>query len=346
MRKALKPVIDIGIGIVLEMTISAGYLEWFKPYLPIAWLLIATHLTWEILHYDTVLGLAKWLWVRFGGRGRMVSYIAVGILGAAIFVIYWWGIQKIFAKRAATESSESKSSADEARSSQPSTKTPSFIFVFGAPLGDDDSSSWIMMIKHYAPNPAYNCDIIFYDNDRKNIEHQWLVGHPNSPYPPPGLAGESQKRISVAEAGPEGSSGSFTWNPLNPNSQHYTVSISCRDGVFAEKWEVTRVDGILRSMIAIEHGPQWIKNNPNLSPVVFRCVDPEFVTASLATELPKSSPGKVVHPGWKPKHRFEVPAAIIDPNGNVQVVSGVKLPDGSTLTDFGCWNILTRHFGD
>jgi hypothetical protein len=225
-------------------------------------------------------------------------------------------------------------------------KTPSLVFVFGAPLGDNDSAQWIMMLKHYGPNLAYNCDINFYDDDRKNIEHEWLVKHPNSPYPPAGLAGESQKRIHIPEAGPEGSLGSFSWNPLDPDSQHYTVSIDCRDGVFVEKWEVTRVNGILRSAITIEHGPQWIEKNPGIESVVFRYQDPEFVRTSLATEMPKVSKGKVVHPGWKPMHRFEVPAAIIDSNGNVQILSGVTLPDGSTLTDFGSWNILSRHFGD
>jgi len=223
---------------------------------------------------------------------------------------------------------------------------PSFLFVFGSPLGDNDSASWVMLLKHYGPGPAYNCDIGFSDDDRKNIEHEWLVRHPHSPYPPPGLAGESQKHIHIAEASPEGAAGSFTWNPLDPNSQHYTVSISCRDGVFVEKWEVTRVDGVLRSRITIEHGPQWIKNNPHLEPVVFRYEDPEFVRTALAAEMPEASKGKAVHPGWKPLHRFDVPAAIIDPNGNVQVISGVKLPDGSTQTDFGSWNILMRHFGD
>jgi hypothetical protein len=40
-----------------------------------------------------------------------------------------------------------------------------------------------------------------------------------------------------------------------------------------------------------------------------------------------------------------IPMAIIDPNGHIQVVSGVGTPDG-TRTDFGCWNLLTKHFGD
>jgi hypothetical protein len=52
---------------------------------------------------------------------------------------------------------------------------PSLVFVFGAPLGSNDSPVWIMMLKHYGPNPAYNCNVEFYDQDRKNIEHEWLV---------------------------------------------------------------------------------------------------------------------------------------------------------------------------
>jgi hypothetical protein len=50
--------------------------------------------------------------------------------------------------------------------------------------------------------------------------------------------------------------------------------------------------------------------------------------------------------GWKLKHRFEVRAATIDLADNVQVIFGIKPPDGSVLTDFGSWNILARHFGD
>lgn len=226
------------------------------------------------------------------------------------------------------------------------SSAPNLVFIFGAPLGDNGSARWLMILKHFGPSLAYRCDITFYDDDRKNIEHEWLVKHPDVPYPPRELAGASGKRIFVPEAGPEGAFGSFEWNPVNPNSQHYTISIDCRDGYFIEKWQIARVNGILRSSITIEHGSQWVAKNPRLDPVVFRYEDPEFIQTALATEMPKVQQGKVVHPGWKPLHRFEVPAAIIDPNGNIQVVTAVKLPDGSTATDFGSWNILTKHFGD
>jgi hypothetical protein len=222
--------------------------------------------------------------------------------------------------------------------------SPSFVFVFGSPLGDNNSARWMMMLKHYGPGPAHNCTVDFYDRDRINIRHQWLLKHPDSPFPPQDLVGEFRQQIRISEAGPEGPLPMFNWTPLDPDRQHYSASISSRDGVFVENWEVTRIDGCLRSKITIERGPQWIEKNPNSDPVIFKLEDPEFVSVPLLVEAPKLSSGDA-HPGWKPNHRFEVPVAIIDSNGNLEVMSAVKAPDGSTINDFGCWNILTRHFG-
>jgi hypothetical protein len=222
---------------------------------------------------------------------------------------------------------------------------PSLVFVVGAPLGDNKSPEWMMVLNHYGPNPAYNCQVNFYDKDRKNIEYEWLVNHPDNPFPPPGLAGQSQLHLHIPEADPPGPATNFRWTPLDPDRQHYSVSISCRDGIFEENWEVTRVNGILRTRISIEHGPHWKQENPNSDPVVFACSDPEFVPTPLASEIPEAKP-KAVDPGWKPNHRFELPVAIIDPNNNVQL-AGVRLPDGGIANGPGCWNsILARHLGD
>jgi len=320
---------------------TEGRGDWIKKYLREAWFVVAMVYVVIMTFLPAGRDFVRKNTPAFAASHPIWSYIIVGIGAATVACVYWFALGKL-----AAPPNDLKDQQGEVQKGPPTLPTPSLVFVFGVPLGDNDSASWMMMLRHYGPSPAYNCDIGFYDDDRKNIEHQWLAAHPYSPFPPPGLAGESQKRIYVAEAGPEGSSGGFHWKPVDPDRQHYTVTISCREGMFVEKWEVTRVDGILRSTITIEHGPRWREKNPNLDPVVFRCKDPEFITTSLATELPKSSKGKLLHPGWKPKHRFEVPAAILDPNGHVQVISGIPSPDGTTLTDFGCWNILTRHFGD
>jgi hypothetical protein len=188
---------------------------------------------------------------------------------------------------------------------------PSLVFVIGVPLGDNKSPEWIMMVNHYGPTPAYNCQVHFHDKDRKNIEHEWLVKHPQTPFPPPGLAGQSQLHLHIPEADPPGLATSFRWTPLDPDRQHYSVSINCRDGIFEENWEVTRVNGILRTRISVEHGPHWKEKNPNSDPVVFACSDPEFVPTPLALEIPTQKL-QAIHPGWKPNHKFELPVAIIE----------------------------------
>jgi hypothetical protein len=319
--------------IIASLLAVAGLLLAFEQFTGanVCFGMTASFLFWKIIHAAIV--------SNDGFKARaLFTFILCGLVGVAI-VETLRGVNGWVAKHPNQE-------VDPGKSEVIPSYAPSLLFVFGAPLGDNVSARWVMLLKHYGPATAYNCEILFYDNDRKNIEHQWLVKHPDSPYPPPGLAGESQRQIHVDEANPEGSAGNFIWSPLDPNSQHYTVSISCRDGVFVENWEITRVDGILRSKISIERGPVWIQKNPNREPVVFRYEDPEFVATPLAAEIPKTNKGKIVHPGWKPNFPLRIPTAIIDPNGNVQVLSGVPAPDGSKLTDFGSWNILTRHFGD
>jgi hypothetical protein len=265
----------------------------------------------------------------------VIAFLVCGLAGVSLM-----GAFRLTAKR---EQSTSRRIEEKPIESVPSA--PSFLFVFGAPLGDNNSPIWIMMLQHYGPNPAHNCDVHFYDKDRKNIEHEWLVANPKWPFPPSGIAnGESQKSFHFAEAGPTSPVGSFQWSPIDPNRQHYSVSIVCRDGVFAETWEVTRVDGVLRTKITVEHGPDWIKKHPNSSQIIFTCTDPEFIGTTLATKLPSQGP-PLVHPGWKPSHKFSVPVAIIDSNHNIQVMSGVATPEGQK-TQFGCWNLLTKHLGD
>lgn len=201
-----------------------------------------------------------------------------------------------------------------------------------------------MMVKHYGPGPAHNCRIDFYDKDRINIRHRWSLKHPDSPFPPADLVGPFRYQAQFPEAGPEGPLPTFEWIPLDPDHQHYSVSISSRDGVFVEEWEVTRVDGSLGARVNIKRGPQWVEKNPDADPTVFQFADPEFVSVPLLTEVPQSAAGDV-HPGWKPNHRFEAPVAIVDSNGNLQIMSAVEGPDGRTTSDFGTWNILTKHFG-
>lgn len=213
----------------------------------------------------------------------------------------------------------------------------SFPFVFGSPLGDNESPQWLMLVKHHGPSPTYNCDIIFYDLDRKNIEHLWLSRHPKSSFLPPNLkGGPSQISRHYAEIDPMGSPNNFRWAPLDINQQHYGASITTRSGDFSEKWDVTRVNGILRTRITVD---QMVpKPGQSAGYVrVFGCSDPAFVAAPLASKLPMVWPPPLINPGWKPNHTFEVPTVIIDPNGNLEFLS---IRSGNK-TGLGCWSFLS-----
>jgi hypothetical protein len=313
--------------------------ETLDPLIPwILWAIFA-HLTWEVLLERETVKLYVGNIAQRRKRSVMtwiVAFVVGGLISLGYVLLAKVSVHKLTAFGA---------NRGHAAEPQETLEEPSFLWVFGAPLGDNASPTWIMIVQHYGPSPAYNCDVQFYDKDRKNIEHQWLVAHPKWPFPPPGIAGgESQKIIHYAEAGPVSPVDKFQWSPVDPNRQHYSASIVCRDGVFVETWEVTRVNGTLRTKITVERGPDWVKKHPRSNPIVFTCTDPEFMPASLAEKLPEPKP--LIHPGWKPKHVMEVPVAIIDPNRNVQFLAGVTLPDGSQNTEFGCWSLLTKKLGD
>lgn len=223
-------------------------------------------------------------------------------------------------------------------------KTPSFPFVFGAPLGDNVSPVWMMMFKHYGPNPAYNCSVEFYDEDRKHVEYDWLAKHPKLSFVPEEVTGgESQKFFHISELDPVDNPDRFEWRPLDPNNQHYGVEIICRgsDGQFHEDWEVSRIDGSLRTSIKLGRPSPALKRNPDLPAVIFECTDTGFTNFPLLSTMPPnfdiSAP---INPGWKPHHRFEMPVVIIDPNNNTEVV-GMK-----GVSSLGCWDLLTKHFGN
>lgn len=161
------------VPVMLDKTTERGTFDFVHPYLREIWAAI-------IGVY--ALGLCWWqrgylMEARANYRGFW-SYAIVGALGLLCACAVWWVTGLVLEKDKPKPAGLKASQQEEVQAT-----APSLLFVFGAPLGDNESTSWIMMLKHYGPNSAHNCDIQFYDNDRKNIEHEWLVKHPNSPFP-------------------------------------------------------------------------------------------------------------------------------------------------------------------
>jgi hypothetical protein len=210
---------------------------------------------------------------------------------------------------------------------------PSFPFIVGGPLGDNDSAVWKMMVHHYGPSHVSKCRLEFFDEERKKKESEWIDSH-HSVYPPPReLVGESQKQFQIPEADPMPGywMGDFDWTPLDPNHQHYTVGIQCPSAYFYEDLNVVRVEGSLYMEIKIERTESWLKRNPELPRLVFWC--------GPLPPIPSDPPPLIRrerNPHWQPNHTYIKPVVIIDPNNHIQIAT----------YNFGCWNILTDHFGD
>lgn len=261
-------------------------------------------------------------------RGKVFGTLAV----SAAFLAFGFYLMRPLSPREESKSQESPQAA---------SPNPSFPFIFGAPFGDNNSPTWKMLVKHYGPDTIYNCDLDFYDNDRKNIENLWLSHHPDVSFPPPKLAGgDSQLNLHIPEVDPIGKPVNFDWTPLNRDGQHYTVSILCRgdDAQFAEEWEINRINGLLRTNITVTRTALALERHPERQREVFSCIDPKFSSAPLVSKMPDTWPPKPVNLGYKRNHNFYVPTIILDPNDNLELVMVKDIPL------FGCWGILKVNY--
>lgn len=94
-RKVIFELILLGIAIGLTVEVIKSAI----PYLPLIWLAVMAHYTWEILTSDLILSKVRVLQKRLCKRHLLYSYIAVCVCGAALLCLYWWGLTSFFAPK-------------------------------------------------------------------------------------------------------------------------------------------------------------------------------------------------------------------------------------------------------
>lgn len=134
MRKFLKELlVTLGVGFVVDLTIKqVEVLDAFLPFLPWLWLAIAAFLTLELLRNERI--LLRITKVRNGitkkGESRlMASYIVVALIGAFLFVAYWWGITTIFKHKRPDQLEIAESHVDKKSEDRHLTLSKQSIFV-------------------------------------------------------------------------------------------------------------------------------------------------------------------------------------------------------------------------
>ncbi len=112
MRTIWKVVIDICLAVAVGLAVVL--FEALIPYLPLICLVLLGHYTWELGTSKFVLSRFAGAWIRAKKGNKVLSYLLVGVIGAGVFCVYWWGLNAFFApKIAAYEATQNKGAKSE-----------------------------------------------------------------------------------------------------------------------------------------------------------------------------------------------------------------------------------------
>jgi hypothetical protein len=121
---------------------------------------------------------------------------------------------------------------------------PAFVFVKpGIWLNDD---RWLMLVQHSGFKSVYNIEILFSDEDRLSA----FKMNPNDI----NLIKDANRKLHFDEIDPKGTvtAQSFQWQPLNPDYQHYSATISTRDKRLMEILDIERINGNWKYAMKLE----------------------------------------------------------------------------------------------
>jgi heme/copper-type cytochrome/quinol oxidase subunit 4 len=193
--------IAIGLAVTVTTSASAGYEFWIARLL---YLLAAISVA-----------VAYFLWIATHSEAS-ISTVSFGLVAAVLIVIgipasfYWVD-----------------------RREHPPI---SIAYVVPAFWQASPSAKWFMMIQHCGPEPVYNVDTIFIDEDRaKQISTHTTVT--------PAEINAEQVTLHYDEIDPAqgGSAKLFPWTPLNADEEHYSARIVSRYATFDETLQIVRV---------------------------------------------------------------------------------------------------------
>jgi hypothetical protein len=112
---------------------------------------------------------------------------------------------------------------------------PSLAYVVGGFWSPAPQEEWVMMIRHYGPDPINNIEMVFTDeNIRKAQSESGAVD-----------VSKWERILHFDELDPTESvyAKEFPWKTLNPDDENYTVVTSFRQGFVIETLHLRRING-------------------------------------------------------------------------------------------------------
>lgn len=247
---------------------------------------LADRLGWAAL-IVALLGIATiYLWP----TQKWIGYVA---LAAAVVLGCVWGVLEIKERRGSTAIPEARRPENHPEpepqpppktkaKSKPIASAESFVYVVPGVWSPAPQPAWLMMVKHFGPDPVFNIEILFVDKDRQAALSKKLSATIDD-------IQSMDRTLNFPEIDPIVGvwAKQFLWPVLNADDSHYEASIASRNGAFFETFEVKKdAEGKWVDRITV------VSRQTNKA--LIDCRDPNFVETGNTAPLPRCFPEYVV----------------------------------------------------
>jgi hypothetical protein len=162
---------------------------------------------------------------------------------------------------------------------------PSIVYISPGVWLMGPTPEWRMIVDHCGPEPLYNISVAFSDDTRTNafagrssITHQEII--------------DSETSFRIAEIDPTQAGPAFSWAPLIPEHESYTIRIDARGLVIDQNLRIERVDDKWQYRMTVTDitGGRAAK--------IINCRDPEFPASPGDAKLPACFPRYTAGEHW------------------------------------------------
>jgi hypothetical protein len=142
-------------------------------------------------------------------------------------------------------------------------RKPSLVYVVPGFWSPSPVPRWLMLVRHYGPQPVYNIELVFMDEDKRRA----AAGN-KSMTPEQTAAMTATFHLTELDPTENFWATQFPWSPALPAHEHFSVVATSREGRFGETLTIEQTHG------------KWLYEmtivNLRTQQIITKCRDVEF----------------------------------------------------------------------